>query len=234
MSDGIDFEAGAPAARACVSCGQPIRDEYWEANGKVACTACKDRIDSHLPSGSVVSRFLMASALGTGAMILGAAVWWAVARFAHIHAAIIAIGIGWLVGMAVQFGSQHRGGWVYQLLAVALTYLSIVFAYSFLILGELDAGQRADLGVLAWPVSFVMSFVAPVLGGASSILTVLIIGFGLWTAWKINRKVAIFWSGPHRVLQPGERPPAPAPLPGFPGATSLPAPPPLPEREPGA
>lgn len=234
MSDGIDFEGGLPSARTCVGCGRAIQGEYWEANGKVACTSCKDRIDARVPSGNAASRFLMASALGTGAMILGALVWWAVARFAHLEAALIAIGIGWLVGMGVRFGAQHRGGWVYQLMAVALTYLSIVLAYSFLILGELDVAQRDDLGVLAWPISFGMGFVAPFMGGAGSILTILIIGFGLWSAWKLNRRELVHWSGPHRIVRPGETAPPPPALPGFPGATPLPPPPPRPDRETGS
>lgn len=238
MSGGIDFEGGGAAPAACVACGKPLAGEYWEANGKVACTSCKERIDVSSLEGTPMSRFLMASALGTGAALVGTLVWWGVAHFTGFEAAIIAIGIGWLVGTAVQRGSNARGGKGYQFLAVGLTYLSIVFAYMFLGYESLDQAQRDELGIAAWPILFVISLAGPFLGGLSSILSVIIVGVGLLQAWSKNRKFEIFWSGPHRIAAPGSDAAAadapPSRLPPLPGTASRTEPPPLPPAPPDA
>jgi hypothetical protein len=224
---GIDFEGGGGAGLGCVSCGQPLVAEYWEANGKVACTPCKQRIDQVGTAGTPASRFLMASALGTGAMAIGTLVWWAVARYTGFEAAIIAIGIGWLVGTAVRIGAQARGGWLYQAMAVTQTYLAVVLAYVFLAHGQMEQAQKDELGVLLWPVLFVFSLVAPFAGGWGAILSVIIIGVGLLQAWQKNRPLSIAWSGPHRIA------PGPAAPPPLPEQGASPGPPPLPPHDGG-
>ena len=61
-----------------------------------------------------------------------------------------------------------------------------------------------------------LAFAAPFLGGTSNIMGILIIGIGLYEAWKINRRVPL--SGPFRfgpatpplvAAAPGGPPPAP-------------------------
>lgn len=195
---GIDFGA-AERAPGCDLCGQPLRDAYWEANGKAACLSCHDRIEASRVGGSPAARFLMASAYGTVAMLVGAAAWWAVARFAGLEAALVAIAIGWLVGRAVRAGSQGRGGLPYQLMAVAQTYLAIVLAYVALALPEIGEATRERVGILLIPTVVALSFVAPFAGGWGAILSIVIIGVGLYQAWAQNRPAVIAWTGPHPV-----------------------------------
>ena len=54
-----------------------------------------------------------------------------------------------------------------------------------------------------------LAFIAPFMGGASNIMGIIIIGIGLYEAWKINRRVPL--SGPFRFG------PAPRPLVATPG-----------------
>ena len=42
---------------------------------------------------------------------------------------LIAILVGWMVGRAVSVGSEHRGGWLYQVMAVGFTYMAISTSY---------------------------------------------------------------------------------------------------------
>ena len=49
---------------------------------------------------------------------------------------LIAIVVGFMVGTAVRKGSQGRGGWKYQALAMFLTYTSIVSSYVPLLIQE--------------------------------------------------------------------------------------------------
>lgn len=64
-----------------------------------------------------------------GTAILGALLWYGVARLTGYEFSLIAIVIGFLVGNAVRLGSRRRGGWLYQALAIFLTYTSIVSTY---------------------------------------------------------------------------------------------------------
>jgi hypothetical protein len=59
---------------------------------------------------------------------------------------------------------------------------------------------------------------APVLAGAQNIIGILIIGFALWEAWKLNRGVKLVFSGPFAMAPAAqdhdhERPTPPAPMP---------------------
>ena len=84
---------------------------------------------------------------------------------------------------------------------------------------EKDEGAKGRAGagsvVLALGLVFGLAFAAPFLGGTSNIMGILIIGIGLYEAWKINRRVPL--SGPFR-FGPGTPPlavaaPAAAPPP---------------------
>jgi len=59
----------------------------------------------------------------------------------------------------------------------------------------ITAGQ-ALLGLLA---IFAIAAAAPFMAGASNIIGLAIIAFGLWEAWKINRRVALNITGPYTV-----------------------------------
>jgi hypothetical protein len=47
-----------------------------------------------------------------------------------------------------------------------------------------------------------LSLAAPFLGGFQNVIGILIIGFALWEAWKMNRHVPLIVEGPYRVGTP--------------------------------
>lgn len=53
---------------------------------------------------------------------------------------------------------------------------------------------------LAFGAIFLMAAAAPFLAGASNIIGLLIIGFGLWEAWKTNRRINLVINGPYSVV----------------------------------
>ncbi len=63
---------------------------------------------------------------------------------------LIAILVGYAVGIAVRRGSSGRGGWPYQLLAVGLTYASIVGSYLPLVFAEVRAGRACRRRSRRW------------------------------------------------------------------------------------
>ena len=124
----------APQHAHCRGCEQPIQDTYYEVNGSVICGAC--RADIGRPRGTRLRRVLQATALGTLAAIGGSLLYFGVAAITKREFGLVAIAVGFMVGTAVRKGSGGRGGWAYQTLAIALTYLAIVSTYVPLVVKE--------------------------------------------------------------------------------------------------
>lgn len=113
----------------CTLCSEPIRGSYYRAADGSVCPTCRDRALAARDRGTSAGRFARAAALGGGAAVLGAVVWYAVAVWTDREFGLLAIAIGLLVGGAVRLGSYRRGGWRYQALAMVLTYTAIVSSY---------------------------------------------------------------------------------------------------------
>jgi hypothetical protein len=222
--DRVEGAAPAAAAAACASCQRTIPDVYYEAAGKVFCAQCREAAQASLAGGSGMARILKALALGLVAAAISAGVWYAIIRLTDSTWGIVAIAVGIAVGMAVRIGSEGRGGWVYQLMAVVLTYLAISTSYVPLVMeGMRDAAaereaEEASAGeepvdpdvreTVFLVTSVAISLALPVLQATegTGIIGLLIVGFALYQAWKINTRQTLAFSGPFRVdaaLRPG-------------------------------
>jgi hypothetical protein len=129
--DHAEFTTPAPAVLGCRSCKQPIPDAYYEVNGLILCDRCRQAFLASFqrPKGGVF-RFLKASVFGFGGALAGAAITYGVCMFTKGGMrGILSILVGWMVGKAVRQGSEMRGGWQYQLLAVALVYSAMSWSF---------------------------------------------------------------------------------------------------------
>jgi hypothetical protein len=217
--------AGAPT---CAQCQASIADAYYEVNGHVVCPGCKTALERS-PTGSGASRLLRATAFGLGGAIVGAGIYYAILAATGYEIGLVAIAVGWLVGRGVQKGSHGIGGWAYQALAVGLTYLAIVSTYVPFILNEVTADETKASAAAAAPTDsvsvtatpgtadsadatisagglavgvlalLVLAAAAPFLAGFENVLGILIIGFALYQAWQMNRRVPMTINGPYAV-----------------------------------
>jgi hypothetical protein len=208
MSDGgglLQFaraEVGQPAAVTCLQCHQPVGEAYYEAAGKTVCERCKGQIEWHLAEGAGFVGFLKALAFGAAGGLLGAAAWYAVRVLSGgYQLALIAIAVGWLVGRGVNLGTAGRGGVGFQVLAVLLTYTSIVMQYVPDIWQGLAQSQQfaGPARVLALVIAVPLAFAVPFFGLPQNVIGLLIIGFGLMQAWRMNARPQVAFSGPYRV-----------------------------------
>jgi hypothetical protein len=224
------------ATTECAFCHGQIPSSYFQINGQVACEACRYRLDTPELSGSRVGRFARALALGTGTAAGGAIVYYAIARLTGYEFGLIAIVVGFAVGAAVRKGSGGRGGWRYQTLAMALTYLAIVSTYIPPIVKAIrESGDKpavsgpatpGQAGAQAQPVAasapataehervtvaqfalaiallLALACAAPFFGGLQNIMGIVIIGIGLYEAWKLNRRIPLTITGPHVISRP--------------------------------
>jgi hypothetical protein len=222
LSD-LQFDRAEPAsssrAAACASCHLPITDRYFSLNGYTLCPDCADahRVLLREPSKRDLLR---AAAYGSGAAIAGTALYFAILALTGYEIGLIAVAVGWMVGKAVQKGSRGLGGRKLQIMAVVLTYLSIVGSYVPLSVKyalehptgqrqSATASQKQSPEVLTEPTPpsagaliggllmlLVYCLVSPFLNGLSSIIGLFIICIGLFEAWKLNRKAHVTLEGP--------------------------------------
>ena len=225
--DRAEFD-GAPAASPCAACSTPLNDYYYEVNGQVVCERCRYELERRLTAGSGAGRVLRATAAGFGAAVLGALLYYAISALTGYEFGLIAIAVGYGVGVAVRWGSSARGGWLYQTIAVGLTYLAIVSTYIPPIIrgfqeaatqqtaaatttvpaAETNAEAAAPEPLTATSFAIAILFlvaiamVAPFLGGLQNIIGLIIIGIGLYEAWKLNRRNELTITGPHTLANP--------------------------------
>lgn len=143
-------EGVATGSLACSLCSTTLGSAYHELNGQATCASCRGKADAEYALNRGLSRFLLAAAYGIGASILGGILYWGFVKVTDIELGLMAIAVGWLVGKAVMKGSNQRGGRRYQVLATALTYVSISMSYGALFVGEVFKNPASDsVSVLA-------------------------------------------------------------------------------------
>jgi hypothetical protein len=132
-------------AVTCAACRTSIETTYFEVNGSILCRLCRSRAESAAETPRGIVPFLTAAVYGLGAGVVGAIIYYAVIAITNFEIGIVAILIGYMVGYAVHKGAGLRGARRFQVLAVALTYLSIALAYAPLVFNQaVDTAQSAQ------------------------------------------------------------------------------------------
>ena len=228
MDNPRGLEGGESGDLACAFCHDKIHDAYFEVSGATSCQKCRYTVEARRAQGSGAGRFLRASVAGSVAATAGAGIYYAVLALTEYEFALVSILVGLMVGFAVSWGSGHRGGWVYQTLAVGLTYMAIVSTYVPFVLeawedelaaeetsltgGDGTAGDATEAAVvdpqqvqlsvgdaLIGVAAFMVLVAAiPFLAGVENVLGLVIIGFGLFEAWRLNRYQPLSIEGPFR------------------------------------
>jgi hypothetical protein len=213
MSESLQFEraefsAETPARVVCATCNQEVVQSYYELAGNIVCSQCRENRE-RARDGWGLGRFIRAALAGFVVGVAGAAVWYGVRALANAELGLIAIAIGFAVGKAVSWGSNGKGGWLYQLLALVLTYTAIVMNYIPDIVKAMMEGTPGSAPVSAYVAAFILSFTVPFLDIAGNIIGLLIIAFGLFQAWAMNKRVDAEMTGPYSVAPAA----TPAPVP---------------------
>jgi hypothetical protein len=196
-----------PDAKTCIVCKQPIAGDYFNANGNTLCPLCAQRINAHQQPPPHTS-LLRAALYGGAAALAGAAIYAGVAIFLHLEIGIVAILIGYMVGKAVRYATNGKGGKAQQILAVALTYFSITISYEA---SKIDVGTRVSGGPqipsgIALLTTFALAAAEPFLalfaGGRnpiSALISLFIIFIGLQQAWRLTARREIVITGPYQA-----------------------------------
>ncbi len=180
----------------CEGCSAPLSSQFWTLGAKKICPACRNGLVT--ASTATARTFFAALGFGAAAAVAGALVYWFVRVQFHIEIGLVAIGVGYVVGAAVRRGSKGVGGRGFQIMAVILTYLAITMQY----LPDVISAVHPD-GFIGWlfagPLIFGFALAEPFLGGFANILGIIILGVGLWEAWKLAGSNANLLKGPFTV-----------------------------------
>jgi hypothetical protein len=194
--DHADFTA-APAFLICGGCGQPIRDAYYEIQGKVYCGRCRDQVVNRFGGRSGPAHYARGGLFGLAAALAGASLFLVVLQLVGYPISLLYVVIGYMVGMAVRKGAGYRGGLPYQVLAILLTYAGVVACFVLLMVSSMMK-KGLPIGPNLWPV-LKLACIAPVVVGTKSITGLIIIGFALLQAWRLTKKLQLPISGPFQV-----------------------------------
>ncbi len=157
------------------------------------------------------SAFVRALAVGLVAGAIGSTLYYLVDRLTGYQLGLVAIAVGFLVGRGVRWGTGGRGGVLYQVLAVALTYVAIAFSFLPYVLERMDrvTGCGPSCPTSSLLIPFMLAL--PIQMGIGSPFLLVIFGIGLWEAWKFTAPVPLAITGPFQAAPP----PPPAPPPAF-------------------
>lgn len=203
-TDSLQFDTaeptGAASGQSCTVCKRAIEHEYHMANMHVVCTPCRGALEAG-PQGTQIGRVGRALLFGVVAAVAGAVVYQVVLRITGWEIGLISVLVGWMVGRAVSMGSNHRGGWLYQVMAIGLTYLAICMGYIPQIVDAWQqSGEAVELtGGLMYVAAFVVSLTLPVAYITRAPIGALIVAFGLYQAWRENKRPEITLTGPYAV-----------------------------------
>jgi hypothetical protein len=117
----------ASTSDTCKSCKQPISGAYYRINGALACGRCAQQVQSQTPKDTHAA-YVRGVVFGTGAAILGFALFAGFVIVSGISLGYISLAVGFLVGKAMKLGSGGIGGRRYQIAAAALTYAAVSMA----------------------------------------------------------------------------------------------------------
>jgi hypothetical protein len=211
--DDLQFEraefGAAPPGRNCTGCHQPIAGQYFDVNGQPFCEACTASIRQAHGDGPGGAAFGRALGAGLAAGAVGSSLYYLVAKITGYQLSIVFIAIGFLVGRAVRWATGGRGGVIYQVLAVVVTYAAIAFSW-VPFLAEHASGAVSVVDVVLRTPSILT---LPIVLGIERPFSLVILGIGLWEAWKFTAPVALAITGPFAAAAPDAAPYTPRVIP---------------------
>lgn len=179
---------------ACQECGKETCAECRvELSGSGYCQGCVEQARQNLPQavadlGRNVN-YLGAVALGLVAAVVGAYIWDRVAVWFSLNIGLIAIAIGWGVGLGVIVGSGGKRGLGLQILSLLITGFGIALGelltlHDMILLEESAEAVAAVQQLGSWPIAIAL-FPTQIM--ETGFMGWAIYAFGLWQAWMMPK-----------------------------------------------
>ena len=92
----------------------------------IICANCASGIEQQLQAETENPNLVLAVLAGLAAAVAGTLVWYGVVVITNTQLGFVAVGVGWLVAMAVVFGSGRKRGRALQAISVVITLVALV------------------------------------------------------------------------------------------------------------
>jgi len=208
-SKSLQFDQAESGSQSiCFACKTELAGHYYSINGNLACERCYTQIKLSLDGPDLTGpRLVKAVILGIIASILGFGLYYGIMKVSGYQFGLIAIVVGIMIGKAVKFGGENRGGPAFQIIAMALTSLCIVSTYipsihqAVMLSLKASEGGLPDTGLSLDYYLFLIrtALTYPFSAGLSNIMGLIILGIGLYEAWVINKKGKLNLTGPFEL-----------------------------------
>jgi len=120
--------AEVPAGEEVLVAGKNRREP-----NAILCANCASTVEQALEAETKDPNLPVAILLGIVAAIAGGLIWYAIVALTNYQLGIVAVGIGYLVGVAVLFGAGKKRGPALQAIAVVITLIAMVVGEYFVV-----------------------------------------------------------------------------------------------------
>jgi hypothetical protein len=227
--DRAEFTSAPASSVMCASCNQSIIQSYHEAGGKTICSSCREAITSASESGGAGRFLRALAVGFGAAIVGSIVWWGVRKVTGYeIGLISIGIGIGvgravrwgggnrggWkyqLLAVLLTYASI-AGNYMPDVITEIAKGVDAKDSGTITATAPATAGKTTpvkasaatgsvEFGTLLLGLGaiFLMAAASPFLAGAGNIIGLLIIAFGLWEAWKTNRRIDLVINGPYSV-----------------------------------
>ena len=151
----------------------------------ILCANCAASTEQQMQAETENPNLVVAVLAGLAAAVVGTLVWYGVVVITNYQMGFIAVGVGWLVAMAVVFGSGRKRGPALQAISVAIT-LAALFMSEWLIVRYYAIEYLAEQGLaeiaVFWPLGAMLELVVASIG--ENLFTLIFWAIALWAAFS--------------------------------------------------
>ena len=173
-------EADIPEGHQVEVRGKSKRDQ-----NAIICSNCASGIEQRLQAETENPNLILAVLAGLAAAAAGTLIWYGVVVITNYQVGFIAVGVGWLVAMAVVFGAGRKRGPALQAISVAITLVALIFS-EWLILRYVFIQALAEQGftevALFWPLGAMLELVVTSI--QENLFTLIFWAIALWAAFS--------------------------------------------------
>jgi hypothetical protein len=152
----------------------------------VICSNCAADFERALQAETENPKVIVALLVGVVAALAASLIWYAVVAITDYKLGIIAVGVGWLIGQAVVFGSGRKRGPALQAISVGITIVAMALS-EYLIVRHFVVEALTEEGYTDFALLLPLDVMAEIImeGIKANPLTLVFWGIAIWASFSV-------------------------------------------------